>query len=199
MDCSKIITIGISFLAIVFSAFSVYYSCKADRRSEKLFQAQKISQIQVTPVSFESYLYGTNKEKMGRLVFNITNVSGFKALNVNWDVKWDREWITSWIPVAATGLEMQSKIRELSKQESAELESYKRDSIRKRPDIDPGKSVSPIIQGAFAFDKDKQKTILVRVKWANENGAQMEKNFNYELVLIQAHGAEAFSIISLNP
>jgi len=197
MDCSKVITIGISLVAILFSAFALYYSCKADKRSEKLFQAQKISQIQVTPISFESYLYGT--QKMGKLELKITNYSGFKALNVMADANWEGVWIVPWIPVAAEGLEEQKKKRELSKEESSELESYKRNLSQNGPDIDPMKSANSTIRGAFSFDKDKKKNIIVCIKWANENGAQMEKFFHYELVLIQAHGAEAFTIISLNP
>jgi hypothetical protein len=197
MDCSKIITISISLLAIVFSAFALYYSCKVDKRSEKLFQAQKISQIQVTPISFESYLYGT--QKMGKLKFKITNYSGFKVLNVRPDANWQGVWIIQWIPVAAEGLEEQKKKRELTKEESAELEHYKLSSSQNGIEIDPEKSAKYEIRGSLSFDKGEKKIITVRIKWANENGAQMEKLFYYELVLIQAHGAEAFTINSLNP
>lgn len=193
MNWSKIIPIFLSGMAVAISIAALVYSCKADGRAEKLFQAQKISQIQVTPISFESYMYET--EKMGRLTLSIANHAGFKALNVRDDANWEGVWIKPMIPVAAEGLKTQMKRLDLSEKELSELNSYERVRHHAGLDIDPGRSITKIYQGYFSFDKSKRKAITVFVRWVNENGAQMEKFYYYELVSTRVLGAESFSII----
>ncbi len=193
MNWPRIMPILLSGMAVAISIAALVYSCKADGRSEKLLQAQKISQIQVTPISFESYMH--ENEKMGRLTLSITNYAGFKALNVRDDANWEGVWIKPLIPVAEGGIKAQMKRRDLSEKELSELNSYERVRHHAGIDLDPGRSIKKTYQGYFSFDKRKRKAITVFVRWVNENGAQMEKFYYYELIINQVLGAESFSII----
>ena len=183
IDWSKLpILISVISLIIAFLAF--YISHKADTRSEKLYIGQRIAEIHIIPINVEEYIY--DDQVMGRITLQITNYTGFNALNMKLDAKFENQWIGEWVKAAAKGLSEKETKGQLNDKLRFELKNYQAASAPNILNLEPNQSVIHVMQGGLNFDRAKQKMITLRASWTSENGARFDKIFQYELISTSA-------------
>lgn len=168
-----------------------------------LYQAQKMSEIQVNPISFMTFTRPKTNEHMARLYYSIINYTGFRASNVRVDAKFssNSDWIHEWIAVAAEGLESMKKNGELlTEDQKIELDSYKKNIetfASERLDMEPDSTGNGSLQGAFKYQPDKENVLKIRLSWESENNAHFDKIFIFKLGLTEAYGARSFIVIPI--
>ena len=196
MNSEKILSI----IAIVISLLSFILFCRAENRTDRLFQAQKMSDIQVTPTSFTTFIRAEpSNESMARLNLSIINYTGFRASDVRVDANFSGSWIHEWIAVAAEGLEkMKSDGEPLTKDLEAQLNQYKRNaSISSAFDMEPGDVKRKEFTGTFKYRSDKENVLKIRVSWESENKAPFDKFFSFKIELTEAYGIQSLIAIPI--
>lgn len=170
---------------------------RAEDRVVRLYQAQQISDIQVTPISFETYFRPEKVNEMGRFYFKLINYTGFKASNVKVDAKFTEEWIKEWIINAAKGLQkMKDRGEFLSQDLEEQLKSYKLDSLQIPFELEPNafKDIGPF-QGVFQYQQGKENKLIIRVSWDNENKAHFDKFYFFRIERSEAYGSQSYILI----
>ena len=173
--------LSIFAIAISLLSFGLYF--RAENRTDRLFQAQRMSDIQVTPTSFTTFLRAEpNNESMAKLNFSIINYTGFKASNVRVDANFSGAWIHEWITVAAEGLERMKRNGEpLTKDLEAQLNQYRKSADISGFDLEPGDVKHSEFKGAFHYRPDSKNVLKIRVSWESENKAPFDKFFNFKI------------------
>lgn len=179
---------------LIVSVLSFHNSKTADNRIERLYQAQRASDIQVTPVLFEGYL--RLNMPMARLYFELINYTGFQASNVKVDAKFSEEWLHEWEINAVKALEEMKKRGPLSEDLEIQLNSYRKDIEQVPFIIEPNevKSIGPF-RGNFKYQQGKENKIIIRVSWDSENNAHFEKFYFFRVEISKAYDKKSYVLI----
>lgn len=194
----SIVRILLPTAVLVVSVVSFYNSKTADNRIERLYQAQRASDIQVTPISFTT-LPRPEKADMGSLSFKLINYTGFKAFNVRVDACFiGTSWIYEWIINTVIALEEKKKNGEsLTDELEEELKLYKK-YLEQNPyfEIKPNEiKIIDRIGGEFDYKQKGENKIRVRVLWDNENSAHFDKIYVFSVERVEAYGKQSYVLI----
>jgi hypothetical protein len=183
-------------LAIIIAAISLWLSLGSNKRAERLYQAQRVSDIIVTPISFK-ILDPETKPIMATLCYNLINYTGFKASNIRVDVSFSNVWIKEWVINAAESLqEKKNKGELLTEKEENELTFYKRQVAEfkvTRFELKP-KQVSEEIKTTGEFTSQENK-LKIRISWESENKAPFGKFYTFNIERSEAHGKYFYVLI----
>ena len=184
-----ILTLIVAICAVVIS----YDIARSDNRIKK---GAQVSDLQVTPVSFEIHQL-KNNETLGTLKFKVINYSGFDATSIKMDANFAGVWIHEWVVNAAKGLYFKKK-REggLSEDLEYQLQQYQEEANNPNTfSLESGSTKDLEATGSFHPVKDATNNyhdINIKLSWYNENGAFFEKIYSFKIIDTEAYGVTSY-------
>ena len=185
----------LSVISLLVALFSLYSSFMTEDRANKLFYAERLSDIKVTTKDFELVGNSMNEIPMAKFRFQIANYTGFEAKNVSIDANLEGAWIQEWFKATKKGLT--NKLEPLTELEKIDLQNATTSLEQYNFSLDSGQKRDIVFQGSFHYSPSKDNFIAVRVKWTSENGADLDKCYSFRILRTEAYGAHSFSPIPI--